>query len=189
MRITGGTSRGFNLRVPQITDIRPAQEMVRLAVFSILAEEIQGASVLDLYAGSGSYGLESLSRGAAHATFVDSNPLSIEAIEVNSKNAKFWGKTTTVKFDAIRYLAESHETFDIIFVCPPYSYGIPSALLYNIADSLSPGGVVVFDHAKTSVLDTKNLEGLEIVDQRSYGATGVSFLRHASTSQAEGASD
>lgn len=179
MRITGGTSRGFNLRVPKISDIRPAQEMVRLAVFSILAEEIQGAKVLDLYAGSGSFGLEALSRGAGHATFVDSNPLAIQAIEVNSKNAKFWGKTTVVKRDAIMYLSESHESFDIIFVCPPYSYGIPSALLYNIADNLKPNGVVVFDHAKTTILDKKHLEGLEIVDQRSYGASGVSLLRHA----------
>lgn len=185
MRITGGTSRGFNLRVPRITDIRPAQEMVRLAVFSILAEEIQGAHILDLYAGSGSFGLEALSRGAGHATFVDSNPLAIEAIETNSKNAKFWGKTTVVKRDAIMYLSESHATFDIIFVCPPYSYGIPSALLYNITDNLKPGGVVVFDHARTSVLEKKNLEGLEIVDQRIYGASGVTFLRHAN----EGTSD
>ena len=179
MRITGGTSRGFNLRVPKITDIRPAQEMVRLAVFSILGEEIQGADVLDLYAGSGSFGLESLSRGAGHATFVDSNPLAIQAIEQNSKNAKFWGKTSVIKRDAIMYLAESHTSFDIIFVCPPYSYGLPSALLFNMADNLKPNGVIVFDHAKTTILDKKNLEGLEIVDQRSYGASGVTFLRHA----------
>src|SRR5690606_10094235 len=157
MRITGGTSRGFNLRVPKITDIRPAQEMVRLAVFSILGEDIKGASVLDLYAGSGSFGLEALSRGAGHATFVDSNPLAIQAIETNSNNARFWSKTTVVKRDAIMFMSESHQTYDIIFVCPPYSYGIPSALLYNIADNLSPDGVVIFDHAKTTILDKKDL--------------------------------
>jgi 16S rRNA (guanine966-N2)-methyltransferase len=177
MRITGGATRGFTLKVPKISDIRPAQEQVRLAVFSILGEEIQGAKVLDLYAGSGSFGLESLSRGAEHATFVDSNPLAIEAIEHNMKNARYWGKGEAIRHDAVKFLADSHDSFDIIFVCPPYAYGLPKPLFYQLADHLNPDGVIIFDHAKTATFG-RNLEGLEIVDQRSYGATGVTFFRH-----------
>ena len=79
MRISGGFARGLTLKVPKISDIRPSQEMVRQAVFSILSDRVQGAQVLDLYAGSGSYGLEALSRGAAHATFIDSNGEAIRA--------------------------------------------------------------------------------------------------------------
>ena len=178
MRITGGTTRGFNLKVPKITDIRPAQEMVRLAVFSILADEVKGAKVLDLYAGSGAFGLEALSRGAASATFVDTNPLAVQAIEANSKNARFWGKTSVVKQDALHFLSQDHETYDIIFVCPPYSYGFPKALFYQVADHLNPDGVVIFDHARTTKFE-KNVEGLEVVDQRTYGASGVTFFRLA----------
>lgn len=181
MRITGGKARGFTIKVPKITDIRPAQEMVRLAVYSILGERIDGARVLDLYAGSGAFGLDALSRGASHCTFVDSNPLAIQAIESNLRNAHFWGKAETVKFDAIRYFSEDHEEYDIIFICPPYSYGLPSALFYQAAEHLSPDGIVIIDHAKSTIIKPE-MEGLEIVDQRSYGATGVTFMQHKSTS-------
>lgn len=179
MRITGGRARGFTIKVPKITDIRPAQEMVRLAVYSILAERVEGARILDLYAGSGAFGLEALSRGATHCTFVDSNPLAIQAIESNLRNANFWGKSETVKFDAIRYFSEDHEEYDIIFICPPYSYGLPSALFYQAAEHLAEDGIVVIDHAKTTTIK-QEMEGLEIVDQRSYGASGVTFMQKKS---------
>lgn len=177
MRITGGRARGFTIKVPKITDIRPAQEMVRLAVFSILGDKVPGASVLDVYAGSGAFGLDALSRGAEHCTFVDSNPLAIQAIESNLRNAHFWGKAQAIKSDAIRFMSEDHETYDLIFVCPPYSYGLPPALFFNVSEHLSPDGVVIVDHARTTVLKPE-AEGLEIFDQRSYGASGVTFLRH-----------
>jgi len=178
MRITGGNARGFGLRVPKITDIRPAQEMVRLAVYSILGDKVRDAEVLDLYAGSGSFGIEALSRGAKFATFIDSNPVAVQAIETNLKNARFWGKSKVVKQDAVMFMTEDHNYYDIIFVCPPYSYGFPKALFYHITEHLKPDGIVIFDHAKTTTFN-KHTEGLEVIDQRSYGASGVTFFKLA----------
>lgn len=155
-----------------------------MAVYSILGDQVEQAKVLDAYAGSGAFGLEALSRGAANCTFVDSNHLAIEAIEANLKNAHFWGKAKAIKSDAMRFLAEDTQLYDLIFVCPPYSYGLPDGLFFHLAEHLSPEGVVVIDHARTTVIK-QQIEGLEIVDQRTYGASGVTFLRHAENDNAD----
>jgi 16S rRNA (guanine966-N2)-methyltransferase len=176
MRISGGFARGLTIKVPRISDIRPAQEVVRQAIFSMLGDKVDGATVLDLYAGSGSYGLEALSRGASHATFVDSNMEAIKAIKSNLDVGRFWGKAEVVQTDAVRYVAEeSHAQFDLIFADPPYEYGIPQGLSYHLAAMLKPDGLVIFDHAKT-VTFTK-LEELEVVESRSYGSSAVTFLK------------
>jgi 16S rRNA (guanine966-N2)-methyltransferase len=177
MRISGGFARGLTIKVPKVSDIRPAQEMVRQAVFSIIGDEVEGARVLDLYAGSGSYGLEALSRGASHATFVDTNVEAIRALRSNLDVGRFWGKAEVLQTDALRYLSEEGQgKFDIIFADPPYEYGIPSGLAFHLAEMLKADGLVVFDHAKT-VTFTK-VEDLDVVDARSYGNSAVTFLRH-----------
>lgn len=177
MRISGGFARGLTLRVPKISDIRPAQEMVRQAVFSMLGEQIQGARVLDIYAGSGSYGLEALSRGANSATFVDTNIESIKALKANLDVGRFWGKAEVVQSDAIRYLSEEGQgKFDLIFADPPYEYGIPSGLCYHMAEMLKADGLVIFDHAKTVTFG--KIDELEVVESRSYGSSAVTFLKH-----------
>jgi 16S rRNA (guanine966-N2)-methyltransferase len=177
MRITSGFAKGMNLKVPKITDIRPAQEVARLAVFSMLADHIADRRILELYAGSGAYGLEALSRGAKHATFIDNNPLAIKAIEDNLQHARFWGKARVERHDALRYLMDSHEVFDVIFLAPPYAYGIPKPLLYHLAEHLTDDGLVIYDHAKSSVFPVSN-EHLTVTDQRTYGATAITILRH-----------
>ena len=176
MRITSGFAKGFTIKVPKITDIRPAQEVVRLAAFSILFDRVEEAQVLDIYAGSGAFGLESLSRGAKHVTFVDSNPLSAQTINENLTHARFSGKSEIVRQDALRYLMDTEDMFDLIFAAPPYAYGAPKPLLYQLGEHLLPGGLLIFDHARTSVLP-RDLGALTLIDQRSYGATGLSFLQ------------
>src|SRR5690606_34805170 len=126
-------------------------------------------TILDLYAGSGSFGLEALSRGAKHATFVDNNPAAIKSIEDNLNHARFRGKARVTRMDSLRYLADSQDSFDIIFVAPPYTYGAPKALLFNLSEHLKHDGVIVFDHGKTTTFPP-DLGSLEIADQRSYGA-------------------
>lgn len=176
MRISGGFARGLTLKVPKISDIRPSQEMVRQAVFSILSDRVQGAQVLDLYAGSGSYGLEALSRGAAHATFIDSNGEAIRAIKSNLDVGRFWGKATVTQVDVLRFLSEqNHQQFDLIFADPPYEYGVPKGLSFHLAESIKDDGLIVFDHAKTVTLD--RVDELEIIDSRSYGHSAVTFLQ------------
>lgn len=176
MRISGGFARGLNLKVPSISDIRPSMEVVRQAVFSMLGERVSGANVLDLYAGSGSYGLEALSRGAAHATFIDTNSESIRAIKTNLDVGRFWGKAEVIQMDALRYLAEedNEQQFDLIFVDPPYEYGIPTGLTWHLSHELKKDGLVIFDHAKTMTFG--KVEELEIIEERSYGYSAVTFL-------------
>jgi 16S rRNA (guanine966-N2)-methyltransferase len=176
MRITSGFARGLTIKVPKITDIRPAQEVVRQAVFSILFDEVEDATILDMYAGSGAFGLEALSRGARHVTFIDSNPLACATIRENLTHARFLGKAEVERHDALRYLIDAHETFYLIFMAPPYAYGVTKPLLYHLAERIRPSGTIIFDHAK-NVAIPKDLGQLEVVDQRSYGASAVSFMR------------
>lgn len=177
MRISGGFARGLTIKVPRISDIRPTQEVVRQATFSMLAERVVGATVLDLYAGSGSYGLEALSRGATNATFVDTNIESIRAIKSNLDVGRFWGKAEVVQLDAIRYLSDQahHRPFDIIFVDPPYEYGIPRGLCFHMAEILAEDGLVVFDHAKSISFD--KVEEFTVIESRSYGKSAITFLK------------
>lgn len=176
MRIAGGQAKGLTLKVPKINGIRPAQEMVRLAIFSILGDDIQGKKVLDLYAGSGSYGLEALSRGATQVTFVDNHPQSAKIIEKNAANAQLLDRSEIIRHDALRYLIDCEETFDLIFADPPYAYGMPKPLLYQIADHLAPSGLLILDHDKTTTFN-KKLDLLTIIDHRSYGATALTIFQ------------
>lgn len=176
MRISGGFARGLTIKVPKISDIRPTQEVVRQAVFSMLGDQITDADVLDLYAGSGAYGLEALSRGAAHATFIDSHAESIKAIKSNLDVGRFWGKAEVEQNDSIRFLSESHHKFDLIFADPPYEYGVPRGLCFHIAEALKDDGLVIFDHAKSVTLD--KVEELKVIESRSYGASAITFLKH-----------
>lgn len=176
MRIAGGTARGATLKVPKISDIRPAQEMVRQAVFSILGDKIESAQVLDLYAGSGAYGLEALSRGAAFAVFVDSHPMAVQTIIDNATKAKFEDQIEAIRHDALRHLTDSHESYDIIFADPPYSYQELKPLLYHLAEHLKSDGLLIFEHDKKTTVESSSLE---LIDQRKYGASTISIFKAA----------
>lgn len=125
MRITGGQARGIPIHSGKASDIRPATDKMRERVFSSLGELVVNASVLDLFAGSGAYGLEALSRGAQHVLFVEKNPATVLALKKNrdavlrsiGSNA-LPGSTSVVRRDVLRFSSES--TFDLLFIDPPY---------------------------------------------------------------------
>src|SRR5690606_1441998 len=148
------------------------------AVYSILGDKVRDAEVLDLYAGSGSFGIEALSRGAKFATFIDSNPVAVQAIETNLQNARFWGTSKVVKQDAVMFMTEDHTYHDIIYVSTTYYYGYAKALLDHRTDQCKPDGIRSVDHAKSTAFN-RHSEGLEVIDQRSYRASGVTFLKLA----------
>lgn len=127
MRITGGLARGVPLKCPR-KNTRPATDAMREALFSSLAERVHDASVLDLFAGTGAYGLEALSRGARHATFVEQSP---EAIKCLTQNLQALGKSAQRNLakiaqiqrgDALKWLQQPHITFDLIIADPPYDF-------------------------------------------------------------------
>src|SRR6185295_15133990 len=125
-RLTGGTAKGRRLFSVPGMDVRPALARMRISVFEILRPRLEGASVVDLFAGTGSLGLESLSRGAARALFYDVDRRSLEAVEKNLERLGFGGKGQVVfgsAFDA----ADRLEPADLVFVDPPYDFYVERA--------------------------------------------------------------
>ena len=122
MRIVAGQFGGRRLVIPKDTRVRPTADRVREAWMSILGEELNGARVLDLFAGSGALGLEALSRGAASATFVELNPPSLRALEQNVATLDAKNLVTVHRGDAIRYAERLPDrAYDIVFADPPYT--------------------------------------------------------------------
>lgn len=148
MRITGGHARGIPLQIPKRGDLRPATDALRAAVFSSLARHVAGARVLDLFAGTGAYGLEALSRGALHATWVENHAAATAAIQANlAAVAKSLGAANSsvlghiVKHDVFAWSPLTGETFDLVFADPPYAL-LPergAELLARAATWLTPG--------------------------------------------------
>jgi 16S rRNA (guanine966-N2)-methyltransferase len=121
-RIVSGTWGGRRLVVPGGGRVRPTAERVREAWLSILAPELQNARVLDLFAGSGALGLEALSRGAAHATFVEFHPASLEALGANIAALGATARATVHRGDAMRYVSRLQpEAFDVALADPPFT--------------------------------------------------------------------
>jgi 16S rRNA (guanine966-N2)-methyltransferase len=117
MRIIAGSRKGHNIVAPRGLDTRPTSDRVRENVFNILGA-VEGATVLDLYAGSGAMGLEALSRGAAQAVFVDDDRDAVEAIERNLDKLRL--RATVVRRDAVAFLASERRKYDLVLVDPPY---------------------------------------------------------------------
>ena len=130
MRITGGEFGGRGLSVPRTGALRPTQDRVREALFNILAPEMSGADFLDLFAGTGSVGLEALSRGAGRATFVESDRRHLAVLRENVAAVAAGGRAEVVASDAYRWLGNySGPGFSIAFADPPYALGaVPKVL-------------------------------------------------------------
>jgi len=177
MRITSGLAKGYKLKIPPGDRVRPAQDIVRQAIFNLLGEHIVNAKVLDLFAGSGSLGIEALSRGAAWCDFVDKDKHCTQVIKENLRHTHFKDKAKVYTLKAERLLDETDpNTYDFIFLSPPYVQGIDLDLLKKMVKVLRGGGVVVFEHAKETYLPT-DLKSLELIDERTYGAATISFLQ------------
>jgi 16S rRNA (guanine966-N2)-methyltransferase len=143
MRIISGQARGRRLSAPDTPGTRPATDRVREAIFSSLGDTVVDARVADLYAGSGSFGLEALSRGARSAVFVEKGRKALDALRSNIGAVGLGGKV--VPADVRRWLAETEETFDLVFIDPPWD--MPTSQLDEdlalLDERLAPGGTVV----------------------------------------------
>ncbi len=168
-----GTARGRRLEAPEGTTTRPTGDRVREAVFNSLHSlgAIEDASVLDLYAGSGALGIEALSRGAARATFVDTDRRSIAAIEANLAATGLADRAEVVRADAdsvlVRAAAEGRR-WDLALLDPPYSFDGWADLLTGV-----PAGLVVVESDRS----IEPPPGWGVVRERRYGGTLVAVLR------------
>lgn len=176
MRIIAGTARGRRLLAPKGDRVRPTLDRVREALFNILAFRIEGASFLDLYAGSGANGIEALSRGASLAAFVDNHPESQTCIQKNLEITGFSQHSRVLRYPLPQELGRIPGAYDIIFADPPYGFQGHGELLDAIATTgrLAPGGEVIIEHLRKSPLP-ETVSTLRQTQTRHYGATALSF--------------
>jgi len=182
MRIITGSAKGRKIKIPK-KKIRPAKDFVRQAVFSMLYGLVENSKAADLFAGSGAYGLEALSRGARSVTFVDADKRCVAAIETNLNTMSFGGKGVVVKQSVKRFVenyiasqqVQNSGKFNLIFLDPPYSSGAQVHLLKALAKILAPQGIIIFEHAKETKVP-EEIGGLTLFRQRTYGITTVSLL-------------
>ena len=181
MRITGGVYSGRRLHTPKSSQIRPMRDQVRSALFNILRDLVEGSRFLDLFAGTGSVGIEALSRGAEHVTFVDK---SREAISILSENIAELGAedaTTIIRADVFNWLeneSSSGSAFDLIFVGPPYYHNLAHETLKLLGQArLSAPEAVIF----AEVFKKEQLESqygwLSQIDERLYGDNKIHFYQ------------
>ena len=145
MRVITGKARGVQLKTPDGMDTRPTTDRVKEALFSIIQFDIPGASVLDLFAGTGQLGIEALSRGASEAVFVDLREDACRVIKENLKRTRLQDSTQVLKAEYTQYLRNCRRKFGIIFLDPPYSEDFLEKSLNFITeiDILQSGGIIV----------------------------------------------
>ena len=175
IRITGGENRSRLLETPNTTLTKPTMDKVRAAVFNALGGSVKNAKVLDLFAGSGSYGFEALSRGAMEVTFVDS---SYEAIKVIKKNASNLNRDNVeiLNYDVLAYLNQNSREFDIIFADPPYKLDVYEALVKTLIErkNIGDGGIIVLESEKELNIDESLFKSVRFYK---YGLAKIYILR------------
>ena len=152
MRVITGTARGRKLVAPEGLATRPTSDMTKEAMFSIVQFEVQGAEVLDLFAGSGQLGIEALSRGARRATFVDSSREAQAAILQNLRKTALSAGARVLQTEAQSFLRTSRDRFDLAFLDPPYRQGILEEVLPLVAQRMREGGVILCETERTETL-------------------------------------
>jgi 16S rRNA (guanine966-N2)-methyltransferase len=179
VRVVAGVAKGRVLHAPSGLNTRPTSDRVREAIFSILAsmDMVEGAVMLDLFAGSGALGIEALSRGAAAVTFVDSDPVAHRTIRANlAVLGDAPSRAAVVQADALRYCVRTPRV-DVVLADPPYAFGSWTALLDLLA-------------ARTEVVVAETGSrwepgpGWETVKERKYGSTVVTVVQPVPRSQA-----
>lgn len=167
MRVIAGLAKGRRLQSPKGETTRPMQDRVREAIFSSMGAAVVEASVLDLYAGTGSMGLEALSRGATNVTFVERDRFALESLRANVAAVALGGRV--VAQDVERFLRSCTSTFEIVFVDPPYpdDDGSVASVLQDVARVTADGGIVLVHRRVGS--SCPQVESLGLVDDRRYG--------------------
>jgi len=184
MRIVGGKFKGQSLAAPSGRDTRPTSDRVREAIFNILAHgtaavPLEGARVLDLFAGTGAMGLEALSRGAKFCQFVDDD---VEARGIIRRNADALGVTGSCRIwrrDAARLGPSGPQPpFTLVFIDPPYGKALGDRALHSLVEGrwLAPKAIAVLEESARAKISVP--EELSIVDERTYGDTKVVFLQN-----------
>lgn len=182
MRIVGGEARGRQLKGPKTAGTRPVIDRVKTALFDILGARVVESQVLDLFGGTGSIGLEALSRGAKHATFVEINHQVAALLRENARSTGLAERAEIIRGDAFRYLdvaAAEGRRYDLIYIAPPQYHHLAAkalALVERLPLTRSGGLAIVQIFPKERIdLDEMALVKLHQVDERRYGSTLLLF--------------
>jgi 16S rRNA (guanine966-N2)-methyltransferase len=178
MRVITGRFKGRQLTTLSDRSVRPATARVKQAIFDVLETRLdwEDTRVLDLYAGSGSLGIEALSRGARHCTFVDSSREAVSCIRENLQTLDCGKFADVVSADAMRFIDSCNMSFRLIFADPPYSDsstgGIPAKIFGR--QLLEPSGFLLIEHSKNIIFESSALFVASHV--KKFGSTYVSFF-------------
>ncbi len=178
MHIIAGSAKGRRLLTPKDQSIRPTSSRVKEALFSILSPQVPHARFLDLFAGTGAIGIEALSRGAAHAVFVEPARASLTLLRQNLERCGMTARAEIVArtaADFLRIVSSASRRFDLIFADPPYGHPLPEDVLSSLAQSaiLDANSVVILEHASAASVP-EQIGRLVRIRQYRYGDTALS---------------
>ena len=178
MRVITGKARGVVLKTPEGMQTRPTTDRVKEALFSIIHFDIPGCRVLDLFGGTGQLGIEALSRGAKSAVFVDASDAACKLIKENLKRTKLENDAKVVRSDYMEYLRRCRETFDVIFLDPPYAEVFLENSLNCITeiDILQTNGIIVTERPLEKELSW-DIPGYTCSKDYKYGNTLITLYR------------
>lgn len=181
MRVIAGTRRSMPLKCPKGMDTRPTQDRTKETLFNVLQTEIAGSEFLDLFSGSGAIGIEALSRGARHATFVENAKPAIQCIKENITFTKFSDDSTIMEMDVFSALERlrGHEEFDIIFMDPPYMLEIESQVLdvLNNMSYVADNTIIIMETGLKRDFSFVEDAGFQIVKIKEYKTNQHVFIK------------
>lgn len=185
MRVISGKARGTKLSSIESLSTRPTLDRVKESLFNIIQNNLRGAVVLDLFAGSGQLGIEALSRGADKAYLCDINRDAVKMIKQNLEKTKLKDKAVVINEDykkALRTL-NTNEKIDIIFIDPPYKEDIAVDSIIDIIHEsrLKENGIMIIetDEIERDLREINKIENIKIIDQRKYGRASLIFIKEA----------
>lgn len=178
LRVIGGTARGKKLLSVPGDTTRPILDRVKTPLFDILRPWLSRKTVLDMFAGSGAVGIEALSQGAEHCTFLDLSKAAVDTIRTNLENTGLGGQAEVRKTDAFSYIKNCQRSFDLVYIAPPQYKGLWIEALQLLAerpDKVNLGGKIIVQ------IDPKENEGVQLTsffleDERRYGNTVLLFF-------------
>lgn len=176
MRVITGLAKGRRLKTAEGREVRPTAEKIKEAMFSMVQFELEGAVVLDLFAGSGQLGIEALSRGAEKAYFADSSAASIALVRENLAHTGLSERAEVCHMPNTAFLRGTAARFDLAFLDPPYEKGLIGRSLPALTERMSENGVIVCEHEKGCRLP-KEENGFRIAKTRDHGKTTITVYR------------
>ena len=170
VRVITGSARGRVLLTPEGLDTRPTADRIKHSIFNAIQFDVEGRRVLDLFAGSGQLGIEALSRGAKDCIFVDSGKDAQNCISQNIKTCGFTSVSKVFGTDFETFLKSTDETFDLVFLDPPYKEGLLEKALELVAPKMSSFGIIICEHLK-DYFPPENVGDFNVHKRYNFGRT------------------